>query len=214
MVRHFFLGNTGAARTWKRAGEVVCAYVELLTDTQYNAISTLLTVIALGALKLGVVMFYRRIFVSDWFKKLSLGVAIVIALWTVAFFFATVLECKGHNLDLIWKSIATFKQECYMYKDVQIGHCISDVITDLIVLSLPLPEIWKLNMTVRQKVVVSLIFLIGLLYVANKYYSLSPSLANRKKKIQVYRCWHGPSRHRRNQRRRDHGRVARRPRYA
>ncbi|KAF3026511.1 hypothetical protein E8E14_013559 [Neopestalotiopsis sp. 37M] len=146
-------------------GAVIVTHHEI-DISKYNAISSLLSVIALGLLKIGVVMFYRRIFVSDWFKKISMAIIVVISLWTVAFFFATVLECKAHNLDLIWKSIVTFKQECGMYKDVQWSHAISDVITDLIVLSLPLPEIWKLNMTVRLKLVVSAIFLVGLLSTA------------------------------------------------
>lgn len=110
-------------------------------------------------------MFYRRIFTSNWFKKLSIAILILITLWSVAFFFATLFECNGRNLDLMWKSIQTFKDVCYKYKNVQLAHCVSDVVTDLIVLSMPLPEIWKLRMTTRQKVIISLIFLIGLLYV-------------------------------------------------
>ncbi|OTB02915.1 hypothetical protein M426DRAFT_322160 [Hypoxylon sp. CI-4A] len=132
----------------------------------FGGISQLLTCIALGTLKGGVVMFYRRIFISTWFRRASLAILIIIAAWTVAFFFATLFECNGKNLDNLWKSIQTFKTVCYKYKEIQLGHCISDVATDLIVLSMPLPDIWKLRTTVRQKVLLSLIFLIGLLSTA------------------------------------------------
>lgn len=134
--------------------------------SKFGALSAILTVIALGTLKSGVVMFYRRIFVGDRFHKISLAVILFIVLWTVAFFFATVLECNGQNLNLIWKSVKTFIGQCQKYKTIQLAHCASDVATDLIVLSLPLPSIWRLNMSVRRKAVLSLIFLIGFVSVA------------------------------------------------
>ncbi|KAI0381323.1 hypothetical protein F5Y04DRAFT_280856 [Hypomontagnella monticulosa] len=133
--------------------------------SMFGAISQILTVIALGTLKFGVVMFYRRIFIGDWFKRLSIAMLVLITLWSVAFFFATIFQCNGLNLDLMLKSIQTFKDICCKYKDIQLAHCVSDVATDILVLSMPLPEIWKLRMTTRQKIVISLIFLIGLLYV-------------------------------------------------
>lgn len=106
-------------------------------------------------------MFYRRIFVGNGFNKASIAVLLFIVLWTVAFFFATVLECNGQNLNLIWKSVKTFIGQCQKYKTIQLAHCATDVATDLIVLSLPLPSIWRLNMTIQRKIVLSLIFLIG-----------------------------------------------------
>ncbi|KAI0157122.1 hypothetical protein GGR52DRAFT_190861 [Hypoxylon sp. FL1284] len=134
--------------------------------SMYSAISQLLTVIALGTLKFGVVMFYRRIFIRDWYRKLSIAVLVIIALWTVAFFFATLFQCNGGNLNLRWKSAETFKYSCYRYKGIQLAHCVTDVATDLVVLAMPVNEVWKLRMTVRQKLVTSLIFLIGFLSTA------------------------------------------------
>lgn len=87
---------------------------------------------------------------------------ILIALWTIAFFFATIFEC-GSNLGLLWQSLQTFKADCGKYKYIQLGHAASDVATDLIVLALPLSVIWTLRMTGTQKLALSLIFLLGLL---------------------------------------------------
>ncbi|KAI0412425.1 hypothetical protein F5X98DRAFT_354890 [Xylaria grammica] len=132
----------------------------------FGSISAILTVLALGTLKSSVVTFYRRIFIGEGFRAVSLAVLVFIALWTTAFFFATVLECNGHNLNLIWKSLATFKGQCQKYKTIQLAHCATDIATDLVVLSLPLPPIWKLNMSVRRKLLLSLIFLIGFVSLA------------------------------------------------
>ncbi|KAI0965936.1 hypothetical protein F4678DRAFT_467077 [Xylaria arbuscula] len=134
--------------------------------SEFGGLSQILTVIALGFLKFGIVMFYRRIFISDGFRRFTLGILVLIVLWTLAFFLATVLECNGQNLNLLWKSIVTFKTQCQKYKTIQLAHCVTDVATDLIVLSLPLPSIWALHTSIRQKVVISLMFLIGFLSVA------------------------------------------------
>ncbi|KAI1422602.1 hypothetical protein F5Y12DRAFT_717187 [Xylaria sp. FL1777] len=112
------------------------------------------------ALKSGVVAFYHRILIGDRFRKVSLATLVFIALWTTAFFFATVLECNGHNLNLIWISLSTFKGQCQKYKTIQLSHCATDVATDLVVLSLPLPPIWKLNMPVQRKAFLTLLFLL------------------------------------------------------
>ncbi|KAI1346045.1 hypothetical protein F5Y01DRAFT_298824 [Xylaria sp. FL0043] len=132
----------------------------------FGAISAILTILALGTLKSSVVMFYRRIFVGDKFRRISSIILLLIILWTTAFFFATVFECNRHNLNLIWKSIKTFLGQCQKYKTIQLAHCASDVLTDLVVLSLPMPSIWRLNMAVRRKVLLSVIFFIGFISVA------------------------------------------------
>ncbi|KAI1085223.1 hypothetical protein F5B20DRAFT_521410 [Whalleya microplaca] len=131
-----------------------------------GAISQLITVITLGTIKFGMVMFYRRIFISGWFKKISLAILVLIAGGTVAFFFATLFECDGQHFELMWMSIQTYNQVCYRYKDIQLAHCVSDIATDLIVLSLLMVAIWKLRMTVRLKIILTLIILTSLLSTA------------------------------------------------
>lgn len=99
----------------------------------------------------------------------SFAVLIIIVAWTVSFFFATLFECNGSHFDRLWISLQTYKQDCGKYKNIQLGHCVSDVATDLIVLSMPLPLIWKLHMRIQLKIVLSFIFLLGLLYVHLEY---------------------------------------------
>ncbi|MCJ1383830.1 hypothetical protein MMC17_006944 [Xylographa soralifera] len=141
-------------------GAVEVTWHEIDTS-KLAGISQLLTIIALGALTLSVVMLYRRIFVGQTFRFVSLIVCILIMAWTVAFFFATLFEC-GRDFSLLWQSLATFKYDCADYKNIQLGHAVSDVVTDLIVLTLPLPVIWKLHMDTARKIALSFIFLLGL----------------------------------------------------
>ncbi|APA08412.1 hypothetical protein sscle_03g031820 [Sclerotinia sclerotiorum 1980 UF-70] len=147
-----------------QTGGVIPTWHEIDTS-KLAGISQLLIIPALGALKLSVVMLYRRIFVGKTFNTISIIVCIVIVAWTISFFFATVFEC-GRDLGLLWHSLKTFKMDCGKYKYIQLGHAASDVATDLIVLALPLPVIWNLHMTKERKIGLSLIFLLGLLSTA------------------------------------------------
>lgn len=145
-------------------GAVIVTWHEIDTS-KLAGISQLLTIVALGILKMSVVMLYRRIFVGQSFRMISLIVSIMIVAWTVSFLFATIFEC-GRDLGLLWKSLKTFKQNCGKYKYIQLGHAGSDVITDLIVLALPLPSIWTLRLSGARRFALSFIFLLGLLSTA------------------------------------------------
>ncbi|KAI0865165.1 hypothetical protein F4860DRAFT_462536 [Xylaria cubensis] len=133
---------------------------------KYALIGQILIIFALGMLKSGVIMFYRRIFIGDTFRKVSLATLFLIAFWSIGFFLATILECNGHSPNFLWKSITTFKQQCQKYKYIQLAHAASDVVTDIIILSLPMPSIWRLQMPTSRKILVSLIFVVGFLSVA------------------------------------------------
>lgn len=90
----------------------------------------------------------------------SLGALILVIAWTVSFFFATIFEC-GRDMSLLWQSLKTFKENCGIYKYVQLGHAGSDVITDILVLSIPVPIIMKLHMDPGRKISLVFIFLLG-----------------------------------------------------
>lgn len=108
-------------------------------------------------------MLYRRVFERPFFQRFTIRMVVLLATWTLAFFLATILECKRGNPNLCWVSIVTFKSQCQNYNTIQLGQCVSDAFTDLMVLALPLYEIWRLYLETRQKIAVSLIFLMGLL---------------------------------------------------
>lgn len=130
-------------------------------------IAQLIVIIGLGILKFSILLFYRRIFHSTWFRRASLAALGLITAWTVAFFFGTLFMCDGRPYDVIWKSLTTYKEYCWRYKYLWLGHCATDVATDILVLSLPLPQIWRLQMSVQRKIIVSAVFLVGLLYVSD-----------------------------------------------
>lgn len=99
-----------------------------------------LTVVAYGCIKLSVLFFYRRLFVNgtsrtfDYITKVAIG---IIAAWTLAFFFAEIFFCGVHP-ERDWGPLIDLKScvDGFKYDD---GFFISDLITDILVICLPIP---------------------------------------------------------------------------
>jgi hypothetical protein len=53
-----------------------------------------------------------------------------------------------------------FKQ-CINVGQLFIGHAVVNIVTDFAILLLPIPAIWRMRLEIRQKAIVSVIFLIG-----------------------------------------------------
>lgn len=94
-----------------------------------------------GLTKISAILFYRRIFVVNKRTKFDIVTMIslvVVALWTVAFFFATIFGC-GLHFTYAWKALL-FIQKCQtnIRTDAII---ISDFVTDVLVWLLPMPMV-------------------------------------------------------------------------
>lgn len=117
-----------------------------------------------GIIKLSVLLLYRRLFVGRLFNRCSFVVCVVIALWSLSFFFAFAFQC-GTNIANWWTSAATIKAYCDNTNAVNLGFVISDVLTDVMILLIPIPIIWKLQMSTTNKIGLTGVFLLGLLQV-------------------------------------------------
>ncbi|OKL55997.1 hypothetical protein UA08_08795 [Talaromyces atroroseus] len=123
-------------------------------------ISQMISIVAYGALKLSVLFLFRRIFIGPLFSKVSLLALVIVSAWTVAFFFATLFQC-GTIPSRLWSSPRDVATYCSSYKYIQLGHATSDVATDIVVLTIPMPIIWRLHMTTRQKLGLLIVFMLG-----------------------------------------------------
>ena len=96
-----------------------------------------------GFLKLSITFFYRRIFVSargtlfDWATKITIAIVIM---WTIGFVFATIFNC-GTHVSAIWANVQHDLAYCADSKYFTRALVVSDLITDVIVLCLPLPVV-------------------------------------------------------------------------
>lgn len=119
----------------------------------------------LGFTKLCIVFFCRRVFVSSKrsvFDTLSIGYLIAVLCWMLALFLTAMLWCKG-DLDYNWESLQSVQARCGNPLSPELAFVISDFLTDFFILLLPLPIIWSLNMSKSRKLIVSSVFLVGLM---------------------------------------------------
>jgi hypothetical protein len=121
----------------------------------------ILMIPANGLIKLSAVFLYRRIFMvsnGSVFGMVSLATAVICALWTVAFEFATIFGC-GLNVDYAWQPLI-YIASCNTNMRLD-ALMISDLITDLLVWMLPIPMVWSLKMKTSRKMSISAIFLLA-----------------------------------------------------
>lgn len=99
-------------------------------------------VLAFGFVKLSIIYFYRRLFVTgkasmfDLATRISIG---IVVLWTIAYFFGFIFGC-GTHFSANWGSVAD-EAYCKALLDMDNSFVVSDVITDVLILCLPLPVV-------------------------------------------------------------------------
>lgn len=103
----------------------------------------MLHVIVLGSIKLSVLLFYRRIFrgrVFDVCTRMLIG---IVSIWTVSFFFTVFFEC-GTKFWALWSTLNDLLTHCLNEVMALKALTISDVITDGLILTVPIPSVSKL----------------------------------------------------------------------
>ncbi|KAI0118666.1 hypothetical protein GGR51DRAFT_497223 [Nemania sp. FL0031] len=132
---------------------------EIITEKTFF-VFMLVQDIAFGLAKLSVLSLYRRIFSTPTFRALSMALMVIVVAWSVSFFFAYLFRCGTHFWAL-WAPLMYLLEYCYNSAPMFQALGISDVLTDVLILSLPLFWIWKLKMSTAKRWAVSGVFLLG-----------------------------------------------------
>ncbi|OTB01691.1 hypothetical protein M426DRAFT_14305 [Hypoxylon sp. CI-4A] len=137
---------------------------EILTEKIFWAFD-LVQCFAFGTAKLSVLFFYRRIFYGRVFNTISIiGVAIIVV-WTLGFFFAILFRC-GTQFWALWAPLKFLLANCYPSTPMFQAFSISDVITDVLILAIPVYWTSRLQMRWSKKLAVCGVFLLGAVVIA------------------------------------------------
>ena len=104
---------------------------------------------ALGLTKLSFVFFFRRVFntrITRWYDILTSGMIVITTAWTAAFFFAFLFIC-GSKPQLFWASAKIEKAKCVRTQLLHDSFVISDVILDVMILSMSIPIVCNVHYT-------------------------------------------------------------------
>lgn len=111
--------------------------------------------------KLSVVLFYKRIFVTKSFQMQCWAVIGTVLCWTIASIAATIWQCVP--VAGAWNS--TLGATCIDTSMFWMSYAVVNILTDAIVLALPIPQVFKLKLNIRQKISLCGVFCLGGLYV-------------------------------------------------
>ena len=138
------------------------------TDESQIEYSSLILFTATATLvKISILLFYRRIFTivhswKDFRNWFFIAWIIVMASWGLSWVFAFVFMCKD-DVQTLFGSPDILVAKCNNTFMVAYSHSISDFITDILILLIPIPFVWKLQLPTGRKIAVCGIFLLGIL---------------------------------------------------
>lgn len=108
--------------------------------------------------KISILFLYHRIFPVFLFRNISTATGIFMTVWVIAYELTTIFSCVP--VQYFWdKSIKHGK--CIKETDYDYSMTAINIATDVLVLVLPVPWIWKLQMKPVRKYAVLCIFLLG-----------------------------------------------------
>jgi hypothetical protein len=114
--------------------------------------------LALVSVKLGILAFYWRVFVHPIFRKIVLATAAFIIAWGIGITVTLFLACRP--LEAYWDRAVD--GTCLTIVTFTYFTNISNLVTDIWIFLMPIPMIWHLQLQTKKKLLLSLIFCIGL----------------------------------------------------
>ncbi|CAI6312954.1 unnamed protein product [Periconia digitata] len=146
----------------------IAQIVDLLSLTAKLEYSFICIVVPLlGLIKISVLAFYRRLFVIEKSnardaRNLIVTISMVfVALWAITFDLAFIWMCKG-DFNAAFGPPAEVAEKCIDAPLLAYIFSISDFITDALIILIPIPFVWKLQLSVQKKLAVTSIFLLGI----------------------------------------------------
>ncbi|KAF2868906.1 hypothetical protein BDV95DRAFT_609178 [Massariosphaeria phaeospora] len=137
------LGNLGRHSLRDEYGHTIMTQAFFI-HMHANTTIRCLTPLTFGATKLSVLFFYRRIFHHGYnysaFDLASHSLFVITTGWTIGFFVANIFRCTD----------ATYLAQAYL-----------DTATDVCILVLPMPILWKLRLSTKKRFGLMSIFLLG-----------------------------------------------------
>lgn len=114
-------------------------------------------ILAVSIIKISILLFYRSIFSTRRFDIISNIISAIIALWTTAFFFASLFQAWPISKNWISDEPGSMIDELSMY----LALACTELVLDVIILTLPWTVIWSLHIDTSKKWIVSGIFTLG-----------------------------------------------------
>ncbi|KAM0256583.1 hypothetical protein ACHAQJ_004870 [Trichoderma viride] len=123
----------------------------------------------LGWTKISLLLMYYRIFHVSYFKKMAWAVSIFVMAWVVCITFLFIFICVP--VQKLW--YPELPGRCINQVGTWIANASSTIFTDLAILILPMPQIWKLQLRTTERMGLTFAFGLGFFVVFASAYRTS-----------------------------------------
>ena len=111
--------------------------------------------------KMAIIGIFLRVFPDDTFRKICFGTLVHCGLFLVSTFIATILACVPvSDAWIVWSGKATGL--CYNNNAYWWAHSAINILTDLWILALPISQLLKLQLGLKKKIYLMLMFGVGI----------------------------------------------------
>lgn len=112
---------------------------------------------ALGSIKIALLLQYRRIFGSKLRRVINIAL-LIIGSWSVGLVMLSIFTC--HPIRGYWEKET--KATCIPTFQWYI-HSAGNILSDIVIFTLPIPLLWSMKVSMRQRLLLILVFSLGLL---------------------------------------------------
>lgn len=139
------------------------SHFETNSDTlQYYYLGEIFYFASLTATKISILAFFLRVFPQQQFRKIIYGVIGICVAYGLSFVLATTFQCNP--VPYSWKQLdSTYQGSCNNIHLQGWMSAIFNIIIDLIILILPLKELYALHTSLKKKLMVMVMFSLGIL---------------------------------------------------
>src|SRR5689334_10466044 len=115
-----------------------------------------------GFTKAAILLLYYRVFQSERFRKIVIGALIVTAAFIIAFSFGVIFHCTPISFG--WNGwTGEYEGTCINFNAFAWAHAITNIVFDLFIIILPIPELVRLKLGRRKMIHIILMFSVGFL---------------------------------------------------
>ncbi len=119
--------------------------------------SQLTYVLGMSTIKFSALLYYRRLFPTEGFKKVVWIVFVYQMAWMITFLVLFIFKCVP--VERFWDR--SIPGRCINLSVMYFMNGLTNLFSDVVILAMPLPIIWKLNTRLAHKFLLSAIFALG-----------------------------------------------------
>ncbi len=134
---------------------------DIVMMAKWLVVAEIMYAFNLGWTKLSLLMMYYRIFHVPYFKNMAFTVGAFVMAWVVCVTFLFIFICVP--VQKLW--YPDLPGHCINQVATWIANAASTILTDLVIILMPMPQLWKLQLQEREKIGLTLAFSLGFLYV-------------------------------------------------